>query len=328
MENSEILRFLVHQFPSIYHVSKVLEVTEKTINNWIEGKTPCSSLAIKALRLEICNKQHYFELDAIISTQSHLNGKIFARLESTTTYGDLNKLLAYFYLRIERIQRIIFFSREAISEDNNKDLLGCLMITDKESVLLDTSSLTGARNPREYEIISFFKHIYGNGCYEKIELITKKIPATGNFNAEEACNLITNHPTEKINYASILIFLALIRGSLFGADPSQYLFDDDISTLTFIVEKTLNDLTGVKFEFKENTFLLFIENSGNFRHIYTKLFQCLLDIYGEPKNGYFMRYNEVKNKYIKVDLPLTLNNDTYKISLKISREKKYIENNI
>ena len=94
------------------------------------------------------------------------------------------------------------------------------------------------------------------------------------------------------------------------------------------IKKTLNDLTGVKFEFKENTFLLFIENSGNFRHIYTKLFQCLLDIYGEPKNGYFMRYNEVKNKYIKVDLPLTLNNDTYKISLKISREKKYIENNI
>ena len=74
MENAEIFRFLVNQFPSPYHVSKMLEVTEKTIKNWIDGKTPCPSMAIQALRSEISNKQHYFELDAAISTKTYLNG--------------------------------------------------------------------------------------------------------------------------------------------------------------------------------------------------------------------------------------------------------------
>ena len=255
-----------------------------------------------------------------------LNGKAFARLASSSTYGDLNRLLAYFYLRVDRLQRIIFFSRKATSEDNNKNLFGCLMITDKESVLLDTACLTGERQPREYEIISLFKHIHGNGHYNKIELITKKIPATGDLSVEEACNIVTNNPTEEVIYENILIFLGLIRGSLYGAEPSQYLFDDEIGTLKLVIENVLKDLDDITFEFKENNFLISIGNQNTFSKMYNMLFQSLVDLYGEPEASYFKKYDEVKNQHIKIDLPKKLSSFTYKISIENVDGKYQIEN--
>ena len=97
-------------FIGAYRLSLELKVDPKTIKNWVLGSTPCPEYAIIYARKLISDRYPRFTAHDYQS-YAYDGDRVVARLRSSSTYHDRDKLLYYFYKNIATIEKIIFFSR-------------------------------------------------------------------------------------------------------------------------------------------------------------------------------------------------------------------------
>ena len=71
--------------------------------------------------------------------------------------------MSYFYKNIDSLELIIFFGRRADSDELNQHIFGCVIESQSEILICDTTCMTACRKPRELEIIEIFRHMIANG---------------------------------------------------------------------------------------------------------------------------------------------------------------------
>jgi hypothetical protein len=221
-------------FVEPYYLSLELKVDPKTIRNWVLGFTPCPEYAIVYARKLITNRFAAFTAHDYQS-YAYDGDRVVARLRSSSTYIDKDKLLYYFYKNIENIEKIIFFARTPSVDELSEYIFGCVIETKSEALVCDSSSMTACRRPRELEIIELFRNMILNDFIDVMFFNSKILPVLEDQPVNQSYKLINVPGLVKISKNSIKDYLPLISGvgesiNQFKLNEEEYFdFKDDFS---------------------------------------------------------------------------------------------------
>ena len=153
-------------------IAKELDVSDRTVKNWITGVIEPPEWAYQKLLQRIEGRGRK------VAWRDHIDwcdvGDIcYVRIKAASTYIDLSR---FFYLvasKFTEIQRIIFFKRKSAQHDGNEHQhqhqLAFLIELKDEGYLFSECMLTASRRPREMEVQEMFRFLFSLGLaqYDK-----------------------------------------------------------------------------------------------------------------------------------------------------------------
>jgi hypothetical protein len=231
--------------PDDYEAKKTLNVTSRTIRNWLAPENNDVERPIRVLREYLKSRCAHFGPESFHQTTFH-EGMFYTRVQSLSTSQDVKTLLAIFYHEINYIEKIIIFARAPVEADANDYPIGFLICTKVRFYLMDETCMTAERRPRESEIQNIFQTFIANGLEEKIRFISGKAQNLNNLDVKDAVSKILKQQLDSFTLKNLVSFYPLISGSCFGLDPSEFFLDFGASTMKYVLS-SIHDAT-VKYE--------------------------------------------------------------------------------
>lgn len=270
MENNKIFRMLIISlYGSVSYgksfVSTLLNLSDRTVRNYIYDRSDCPKSVILALELERI-KQNTVKVSDFYE---HIRDwdKAYSRIFSTSTSSDSKKLISYLYHNRCNIKKIILFSIIPKKNTFNKYAMGCVFISNNENVILDTSGLTGERVMRSLEIGDFIRQIFINNISDKTYFIDEIIPRLDNLNPKEAIEKTLKYSTKPLTSNNLSEFHKKIAGHIYF-DPSSLVCDSGDLSINHIL-KSFHEEFKLDYKVKDNEY--FINCPENHINVFDRL---------------------------------------------------------
>ena len=300
-------------------IAKELEVSDRTVKNWVSGVIEPPEWAYQKLLQRIEGKGRKVSLRDYIDW-CDVGDICYVRIKAASTYIDQSR---FFYLvasKFTEIQRIIFFKRKPAQNDGNEHQLAFLIELKDEGYLFSECVLTAERRPREMEVQEIFRFLFSLGLaqYDKASQLPNYVYYTKTV-LDTSREVPIKTIIDQLNKAELRMvtkdfvedFIPTISWNKKNlpacVDPSRYLIDYGKMAVITAIKRAAEghkiisevDLSG----YDEPEFNIQIEAGADSEAVFEKIAEQFMQYeYKRESQGSFTQVYSHKNRNVEITI--------------------------